>query len=56
MSDKPQLDSQELFDLRMRIDDCDQKILRLIQERVLVAADIAKAKLAVDKDASFYRP
>jgi len=56
MSDKQQVDSPELIDLRKRIDACDQKILRLIQERVLVATDIAKAKLAVDENASFYRP
>ena len=49
-------DSQELLDLRKKIDAFDQKILRLIQERVLVAAQIAKAKLATDSDASFYRP
>jgi len=56
MSEKQQVDSPELIDLRKRIDACDQQILRLIQERVLVAADIAKAKLAVDENASFYRP
>lgn len=56
MSDAPQPDSPELIELRKRIDACDRKIIKLIQERVLVAADIAKAKLAVDVDASFYRP
>jgi len=63
MSDKPdnkqekqQQDSPELIELREKIDRCDHKILRLIQERVLVASEIAKAKLAVDADASFYRP
>ena len=57
MSDKPaQVDSQELLDLRKKIDACDQQILRLIQQRVLVAAEIAKAKTAVDANASFYRP
>lgn len=49
-------DSEELIELRTKIDSCDQQIQRLIQERVLVAADIAKAKLAVDASASFYRP
>ncbi|MEM7359297.1 MAG: prephenate dehydratase [Pseudomonadota bacterium] len=49
-------DSQELLDLRRDIDACDQKIQRLIHKRVLVAADIAKAKLASDASASFYRP
>ncbi len=56
MSDTPQPDSPELIELRKRIDACDQQIIRLIQERVLVAADIAKAKIAVDESASFYRP
>jgi chorismate mutase/prephenate dehydratase len=57
MSDKlPQTDSEELLDLRRRIDECDQQIQQLIQQRVLVAAQIAKAKLAVDAGASFYRP
>jgi len=63
MDEKPQQggasssqDSQELLDLRKEIDACDKQILRLIQERVLVAAQIAKAKLATDADASFYRP
>jgi len=49
-------DSPLLIDLRKRIDSCDQQIQRLIQERVLVAAKIAKAKLATDENASFYRP
>lgn len=62
MSDSPksasgsQVDSEELLALREKIDAFDQRILRLIQERVLVAAQIAKAKLASDADASFYRP
>lgn len=56
MGDKTQKDSQELLELRTQIDACDQKILRLIQQRVLVAAQIAKAKTASDADASFYRP
>ena len=49
-------DSPELLALREKIDACDQKILRLIQERVLVAGEIAKAKTAVDVNATFYRP
>lgn len=57
MSDKPaQPDSPELIALRSEIDACDQQIQRLIQQRVSVAAQIAKAKLATDADASFYRP
>lgn len=51
-----QQDSPELIELREQIDSCDQQLLRLIQERVLVAGKIAKAKLAVDPNASFYRP
>jgi chorismate mutase/prephenate dehydratase len=54
--DSPKPDSEELLALRSSIDECDKKILRLIQERVLIAANIAKAKLATDTDASFYRP
>lgn len=49
-------DSDELLALRKQIDSCDQQIQRLIQDRVNVAANIAKAKLAVDSKASFYRP
>ncbi len=56
MSDAPQQDSPKLIQLRERIDSCDKQIIRLIQERVLVAADIAKVKLAVDEQTSFYRP
>lgn len=56
MSDKTQQDSPELLSLREKIDQCDQQIQRLVQERVLIASDIAKAKTAVDKNASFYRP
>jgi len=51
-----QQDSPELIELRKQIDACDQQIQRLIHERVLVAAKIGKAKLAVDAGASFYRP
>lgn len=49
-------DSEELLQLRTQIDDCDQQIQRLIQDRVKIAANIAKAKLAADKNTSFYRP
>jgi len=56
MSERQQIDSPDLIELRTRIDECDQKIIRLVQERVLIAAKIAKAKLAADADASFYRP
>lgn len=56
MSDKPATDSKELISLRIKIDSLDQQIQRLIQERVSVAADIAKAKLSQDPNATFYRP
>ena len=56
MGDKIQQDSAELLRLREKIDSCDKQILRLVQERVLIAGKIAKAKMAVDQDASFYRP
>ncbi len=56
MNDKPQIDSQELLELRKEIDTADSQIQRLIQERVLVASKIAKAKTAADASASFYRP
>lgn len=49
-------DSDELLALRKEIDACDQQIQQLIQDRVNVAAKIAHAKLATDKNASFYRP
>ena len=56
MAGKQQIDSDLLVELRSKIDACDSQIQRLIQERVLVAAQIAKAKMAVDASASFYRP
>ena len=48
--------SSELDQLRDKIDAFDQQIQRLIQERVLVAGEIAKVKTAADAGASFYRP
>ncbi|NNC99006.1 MAG: prephenate dehydratase [Gammaproteobacteria bacterium] len=53
---EPGKDSQELLELRRRIDACDQQIQDLIQQRVRIAADIAKAKMASDASTSFYRP
>lgn len=52
----PSVDNQELLDLRAQIDGCDQQIQRLIQQRVQVAANIAKIKLAADDGTTFYRP
>jgi len=56
MSDKPTTDSQQLLELRKQIDSLDQQVQGLIQQRVSVAANIAKAKLAQDPGATFYRP
>lgn len=60
-------DSEELLALRAEIDACDQQIQGLIQDRVSVAAKIAKAKMASGAESaedakqevgavSFYRP
>lgn len=51
-----QPDSEELIELRNRIDQCDQQIQQLIQQRVLIAGQIAKVKIASGEDDSFYRP
>lgn len=51
-----EVDSDELLRLRGEIDLCDQKLIALIQERVAIAAEVAKAKLATSQDTSFYRP
>ena len=56
MAGKQQQDSDRLIELRAEIDECDSQIQRLIQQRVSVASEIARAKLANDADASFYRP
>ena len=55
-NDQQQPDSKELIELRQKIDNCDQQIQSLIQQRVLIAGEIGKVKLAGDADASFYRP
>lgn len=47
---------QALQQLRNKIDDCDQQIQELIQQRVAIAADIAKVKSSLDTNSSFYRP
>lgn len=51
-----QIDSPDLLALREKIDDCDHQILALIHQRVLIAGQIARAKIAVDSGTSFYRP
>lgn len=55
MSDKPS-DDKALQALRVRIDELDQQIQKLINERVGVAGEIAKVKLQADANTSFYRP
>jgi chorismate mutase/prephenate dehydratase len=53
-------DSEELLSLRAQIDEFDQQLQSLIQQRVAVAAKIAKTKLASQSPGidgvSFYRP
>lgn len=49
-------DNEELLELRAQIDACDQQLLSLIQKRVGIAGQVAKAKLAMSGDPSFYRP
>lgn len=51
-----QQDSRELLALRAKIDACDRQLQALIQERVSIAAKIAKTKLSTSEDVSFYRP
>lgn len=53
-----QKNEQGLIALRDTIDDLDQKIQRLINERVEVAGQVAEVKMAasVDGKAEFYRP
>lgn len=53
---KSAADSEELLALRAEIDACDQQLQALIQQRVSVAAKIAKAKISSGGDVSFYRP
>ena len=48
-------DKNKLDELRLKIDQLDQKIQTLISERVAVAGDIAKAKVA-EGSTVFYRP
>lgn len=48
--------ASDLASLRLEIDACDEQILRLIQQRVLIASEIAKVKLIKGAGDSFYRP
>ena len=48
--------SQNLEDLRNKIDSLDQKLLEIISERALVAKKVAEVKQAAGEDAGFYRP
>lgn len=45
-----------LQQLRKKIDSCDSQIQELIQQRVAIAAEIAKVKSELDSNSSFYRP
>ena len=58
MSDQPtdNSDNQALTDLRKEIDDCDERIQSLIQQRVKIASEIGKTKLALETGVSLYRP
>ncbi|MGV6860030.1 MAG: prephenate dehydratase [bacterium] len=49
-------DSQELGEIRDRIDAIDLKIMELISERAKCAQKVASIKRAHDPDARFYRP
>ena len=49
-------ESEELGRLRERIDTLDEQIQDLINQRAAVAMEVARAKLATDPDAVFYRP
>jgi len=55
-SAKTTKDSDQLLQLRSKIDACDQQIQQLIQDRVKIAAEIAQTKLKTDENTSFYRP
>lgn len=48
--------SDKLEALRQRIDQLDSDVLRLISERASCAQEVARAKLADDASAVFYRP
>jgi len=49
-------DEKELNDLRSRIDVVDVELLRLINERAQLAAEVGKVKRKSGDDAVFYRP
>lgn len=48
--------SQDLSALRVRIDDLDEQILGLLNQRAQCAEEVAHVKLAEDPNAKFYRP
>lgn len=48
--------SDELEQLRKRIDEVDAQLLELISERARIAAEVARVKGALAKNQSFYRP
>ena len=47
---------QTLADLRKKIDSCDERIQTLIQQRVKIAGEIGRTKLALETGVSLYRP
>lgn len=49
-------DQTTLSKIRDRIDDLDQQIQNLLNERAAAAQEVARIKLAEDADAVFYRP
>ena len=53
---KSTINTQALLALRDQIDQIDQQIQKLLNERAKCAQQVAEAKLAADPDAVFYRP
>jgi chorismate mutase/prephenate dehydratase len=49
-------DKQQLSDLRKRIDELDEKIQALINERARCATEVAKVKSTTENSETFYRP
>ena len=45
-----------LNELRVKIDQIDQSILALINQRAKLAIEVAKTKMAAGDDGCFYRP
>ena len=47
---------KEIEKIRDNIDDIDQKIIKLIEKRVIQAIKISKVKQKLDKNKNFYNP